>query len=160
MIWTFKTKFFLTFYTFVPQLCPNRAHTMPILNLTILCPYYAFCPNCAPTVPQLELETCPYCAPTVPLVCLERLPTCLCLRSTQNYLGSCSQSLIDVENCYVLYSSCSSCGYIILLHHSYFYITPTRPEAEALRFLIAQSVFIFLVTLDNIVRFCLLSFKF
>ena len=79
MIWTLKTNFFLTFYTFVPQLCPNRAHTMPILNLAILCPYYAFCPqlcpNCAPTVPQLELETCPYCAPTVPLVCLERLPT-------------------------------------------------------------------------------------
>ena len=61
----------------MPQLCPNRAHTMPILNLTILCPYCAFCPSCAPTVPQLELETCPYCAPTVPLVCLERLPTCL-----------------------------------------------------------------------------------
>ena len=50
---------------------------MPMLNLAILCPYYTFCPNFAPIVPQLELETCPYCAPTVPLVCLERLPTCL-----------------------------------------------------------------------------------
>ena len=66
VIWTFKTKFFLTFYTFVPQLCPNRAHTMPILNLAILCPNYAFCPNCATTGTGNVPILCPSCALSVP----------------------------------------------------------------------------------------------